>query len=297
MIGGQCAQLACVWEVTARKAGNVHPGRDFPNLRFTDFLASAAAIAPAFDRAERQSVGQTVLDAIRATRGVVSTNTNLGMVLLLAPLAAVPGSRPLRAGLLSVLSALTVDDARQVYAAIRLAVPGGLGQAPTEDIAKEPTVPLRQAMALAADRDLVARQYVRDYEDVFDLGIPILLDGLSRHGDLETAIILAHLGILAKHPDSLIARKRGPEEAGEARRLAVGVLEAGWPSTAAGQAAFAAFDAWLTAVGNARNPGTSADLVAACLFVALREKWIGASAMSAPRQQFNQETRPSPALE
>jgi triphosphoribosyl-dephospho-CoA synthase len=282
---GQCVYSACVWEATARKAGNVHRGRDFPNLHFADFLTSAAAVAPVFDRADRQTVGQTVLAAIQATRGVVSTNTNLGIVLLLAPLAAVPRSHSLRAGVPAVLAELNVEDARQAYAAIRLAAAGGLGKVSAQDVAGEPTVPLRQAMALAAERDLVARQYANDYEDIFDL-VPVLLDGFRRRGDLEEAIILTHLSILALFPDSLIARKRGSEEADEARRLAVGVLKAGWPRTAPGQAAFAAFDAWLTEFGNARNPGTSADLVTACLFAALRENSL-----------FTRETQLSPAWE
>src|SRR5262245_36472416 len=123
---GQCAQLACQWEVTARKAGNVHRQRDFPGLTYADFRASAAAIVPAFDRAPSQRVGQTVLDAIRATRTVVSTNTNLGIVLLLAPMAAVPPEQPLADGLAQVLDRLTVEDARLVYEAIRLAAPGGM---------------------------------------------------------------------------------------------------------------------------------------------------------------------------
>jgi triphosphoribosyl-dephospho-CoA synthase len=288
---GECVQRACVWEATARKAGNVHRSRDFARLRYTDFLTSAAAIAPVFDRADRQSVGQTVLDAIRSTRALVATNTNLGMVLLMAPLAAVPASQSLRDGVPAVLAALNVEDARQVFAAIRLAEPAGLGHVAAEDVSGEPTLPLRQIMALAAERDLVARQYAKDFQDVFELGIPALLDGRQRLGNLEEAIIFTHLTFLAQFPDSLIARKCGKEEADEARRLALRVLEAGWPETASGQTAFAALDSWLTALGNARNPGTSADLVAACLFAALREKWITDASF------FTRQSPPSPAGE
>jgi triphosphoribosyl-dephospho-CoA synthase len=271
---GQLVQRACVWEVTARKAGNVHGSRDFANLRFTDFLASAAAIAPVFDEAGRRRVGRTVLEAIRATRAVVSTNTNLGIVLLLAPLASVPSSQPLRKGVAAVLAGLDVEDSRQVFAAIRLANPGGLGQVAAEDVSGEPSLPLRQVMALAAERDLVARQYANDYLDVFAIGVPALLEGLNRFGDLEKAIIFTQLTLMARFPDSLIARKRGREEAAEACARAGQVLSAAWPEKTAGRSAFAAFDAWLTELGNARNPGTSADLVTACLFAALREREI-----------------------
>jgi triphosphoribosyl-dephospho-CoA synthase len=268
---GQCARLACIWEATARKAGNVHPERDFADLRYADFLASAAAVAPIFERADRQPVGQTVLEAIQASRAVVSTNTNLGIVLLLAPLAAVPASQSSRQGVPAVLAALDVNDSRQVFAAIRLAQPGGLARVAAQDVSGEPTLPLRQVMALAAQRDLVARQYANDFRDVFDFGGPLLLDGLRRFGNLENAIIFAQLGFLARFPDSLIARKRGAAEAEQARRLAQEVLDAGWPESVSGKQAFAAFDAWLSAEGKTRNPGTSADLVTACLFAALRE--------------------------
>jgi triphosphoribosyl-dephospho-CoA synthase len=268
---GQCAQFACLWDVMALKAGNVRPGRDFADLTFADFVASAHAIALVFDNASQQSVGQTVLNAIRATRRVVATNTNLGIVLLLAPLAAVPRGLSLRQGLPAILESLTIEDSRDVFAAIRLATPGGLGRAAEEDIATEPTMPLRRVMALAADRDLVARQYAVDYKDVFDIGTPALLDGVKRFGNMEDAIVFAHLVILAEFPDSLIARKQGLEEAKEASRRARDVLAADWPKSSMGQAAFADLDTWLTALGNTRNPGTSADLVTACLFAALRE--------------------------
>src|SRR5438876_739889 len=90
---GLCAQLACVLEATARKPGNVHRFMDFADTSYLDFLLSAAAIAPVMERAVGRPVGETVLEAIRATRRVTSANTNLGIVLLLAPLAAASGGR------------------------------------------------------------------------------------------------------------------------------------------------------------------------------------------------------------
>ena len=152
---GLCAQIACIWEATARKPGNVHRYRDFDDCSYLDFLLSAAAIAPALTTACRRRVGVTVLEAVRATRLVVNTNTNLGIVLLLAPLASVPGEEELRSGVERVLAGLDVDDARLVYEAIRLASPGGLGRAAEQDIRDEPTQTLRQVMALAAEREVL----------------------------------------------------------------------------------------------------------------------------------------------
>jgi triphosphoribosyl-dephospho-CoA synthase len=271
---GLLAQIACMMEATARKPGNVHRFRDFDDSGYLDFLLSAAAIAGPLDRACEAGVGQTVRAAVEATRGVVATNTNLGMILLLAPLAAVPAEVTLRDGVAAVLAATTVDDARHVYRAIRRARPGGLGTAADQDVAGEPTVTLRQAMQLAADRDLVARQYAVDYRDVFEEALPVLRSGLAAAYPLETAIIAAHLGLLANHPDTLIARKRGGDEAREASRRAAGVLAAGWPETPRGRTACDELDAWLRADGHARNPGSTADLVTSALFAALRDGTI-----------------------
>jgi triphosphoribosyl-dephospho-CoA synthase len=267
---GLCAQLACVWEVTARKPGNVHRFADFEDAGFLDNVQSALAIGPALEGAAHRPVGATVLEAVRATRRVTRTNTNLGIVLLLAPLAAVPDGQDWAAGLERVLANLDVADARAVYQAIRLAVPGGLGQVPEQDVAGEPTLPLRQVMELAADRDLIALQYAGGFREVLEEGIPALELALGRGLGLEEAIIACHLGLMALHADTLIVRKRGMVEAEEARRRARQVLDSGWPETNAGREALADLDRWLRAEGHQRNPGSTADLVTACLFVAVR---------------------------
>ncbi|HJZ92446.1 MAG TPA: triphosphoribosyl-dephospho-CoA synthase [Gemmataceae bacterium] len=262
---------ACVWEVTARKAGNVHRSADFADVTLDDFLTSADLAAPEFGRAADRPLGETILAAIRATRAVVRTNTNLGIVLLLAPLAKVPNGADLRAGVAEELNRTTVADAQNVYEAIRIAAPGGLGKIKEQDVRNAPTLPLRDVMALAADRDLVARQYANAFADVFELGVPTLLGGLKRFGRVEPAVQHCQLTWLATHPDSLIIRKRGPEVAAEATRRAKAVLELGSVGTAAGRTGYDELDRWLRADGHARNPGTTADLVTACLFVALRQ--------------------------
>jgi triphosphoribosyl-dephospho-CoA synthase len=268
---GLYAQIACIWEATAHKPGNVHRFRDFEDASYVDFLVSAAALAPVLQMAPGQRVGATVLEAIRATRTTVSTNTNLGIVLLLAPLAAVPGHRDLRASLEEILKRLDVDDARMVYEAIRLAAPGGLGRAPQQDLSQEPTVSLQEAMLLAADRDLVACQYANGFREVLDEGVPSLRRTLAESKPMEEAIIVCHLELMANHPDSLIARKRGIAEAEESAMRARSVIDAGWPDTQAGRNALSKLDSWLRAEGHARNPGATADLVAASLFAALRQ--------------------------
>lgn len=271
---GQLAALACLLEVSARKAGNVHPGSDFEDACSTDFLASALAVGPPLDHVEQTGVGRAVLQAVQASRGLVSVNTNLGMILLLAPLAAARDQDLNEPGMAGLLDRLTVEDTRAVYQAIRLANPGGLGSAAEQDVAAEPSLPLRQVMRLAADRDLVARQYRDAFADVFGPGLRFLQDGLSRGRGLEEAIVGTHLEMLARFGDSLIARKRGAGVSNEASRRAREVLEAGWPAEPAGRLAFQTLDEWLRADGHARNPGATADLTAAVIYVGLRLGWI-----------------------
>jgi triphosphoribosyl-dephospho-CoA synthase len=264
------AQLACILEATARKPGNVHRFADFDDTSFLDYLLAATAIGEPFNDARTNGVGPTVLAAVSATQGVVATNTNLGMILLIAPLATVPDEVGLKQGIGAVLETLTWEDARYVYRAIRLARPGGLGTVPMQDIANEPTVTLLGAMQLAADRDLVARQYTNRYAEVFDVVLPVLQT--APPAGLETAIVTAFLTLLARCPDSLIARKRGMAVAAEASRRAGDVLAHG-PVEIESQP-IEAFDRWLREDGHARNPGTTADLVATALYVALREGMI-----------------------
>jgi triphosphoribosyl-dephospho-CoA synthase len=253
---GSWVQTACVWEVTARKLGDVNPKHDLDTLKFADFIEAATAFAPAFDAAPQRRVGETVLEAVRLMRHAVNTNTHLGTILLLAPLAAENFE-------------VDLTDARLVYQAIRLAQPSGLGQTPEQDVAGEPTLPLRQVMALAAERDLIARQYANGFADVFDLGVPALCSGLETTSSVEGAILFCQLTWLANHPDSLIARKLGQATADEASRRACGILDLGWPNTPAAWTAWSQLDRWLRAEPG-RNPGTTADLVAASLFVTLR---------------------------
>jgi triphosphoribosyl-dephospho-CoA synthase len=268
---GLRAHLACIWEVTARKPGNVHRYRDFDDMTYLDFLASAAAISPILDRAENQSVGSTIVECVQATRQVAQANTNLGIVLLLAPLAAVSEGVDLRTGVADVLAKLDIADSCGAYEAIRLAAPGGLGRVAEQDVLDEPTLPLRQIMALAAERDMVARQYANGFREVFEDGVPALQRGLGETQSIEGAIVRCHLQLMANHPDTLIARKRNQWDADSASRWAKRALEQNWPATSGSWETLGTFDAWLRAEGHSRNPGTTADLVTACLFVALRE--------------------------
>ncbi len=269
------AVTACLLEASAEKPGNVTPTRDFRDMTYTDFLLSGLAVGPVMGQARRYPVGDLVWRAIVATRAVTRVNTNLGIVLLLAPLArAYALHRPadltgLRESVRAVLADLTVEDARRAYAAIRLAQPGGLGRVTDHDVADEPAVDLRTAMVAAAARDTVAAQYATGYELVFQLGVPALLQAINSGLDARDATVRVFLTFLATVPDTLIARKIGREEAVAVSTRARQVVLAGGGCTTAGYQAQADLDRYLRDPGNRRNPGTTADLIAATLFAAL----------------------------
>jgi triphosphoribosyl-dephospho-CoA synthase len=270
----QCITLACLLEVTAPKPGNVHRGADFDDLTFADFLVSGVTVGPILAQAAEIGVGSAVLMAVEATREAIGTNSNLGMLLLLAPLAAAPRKPSLRAGVLAVLQRLTASDAAAIWQAINAARPGGLGRADKHDIAGPPPDSIIDAMRLAADRDLVAAQYANGFLHIFDYVVPWLCEERKRRASLMDAIVRTHVRLLAQFPDTLIARKAGHEVAGRASLLAQQVLDAGQTSDEAYHAALADFDFWLRSAGRKRNPGTTADLIAAGLFVALRDELI-----------------------
>jgi triphosphoribosyl-dephospho-CoA synthase len=269
---GQCAALACVFEASAPKVGNVHRGADFEDMTYIDLITAAVAIGPVFDAAAGGAkVGGIVHSAIDAMRRAVACNAYLGTILLMAPLAAVPRDVPLAQGVREVLARLDADDARLVYDAIRLAKPGGLGRVDEADVAASPPIDLVAAMRLAAERDMVARQYANGFATVLDEIAPALREALSTGHSLADTIVLVQLQTMSRYPDSLTARKCGAATARRAADHAAKVLAAGKPGEDAYESGLADLDFWLRSDGHRRNPGTTADLIAAALFALLRD--------------------------
>lgn len=269
---GQAVQSACVMEVLAPKPGNVSPGKsaNFADLTVDHFLLSARAIRLVFESSEGRPLGALIREAVRATRAVVSTNTNLGQILLMAPLAKTFE----RIGNVSAdavretLDATTVADAVDCYEAIRQAQPGGLGEKGEQDIDSIPSLPLRQVMAMAADYDDVAAQYAHAFADVFEMK-DRLVEEIAACGDWPDAIVRVHVRRLTLG-DTLVRRKCGEVVDAELRRLASETTSL-IPDSKRFRAALAEFDEWLRADGHRRNPGTTADLVTAALFAGLLE--------------------------
>jgi triphosphoribosyl-dephospho-CoA synthase len=273
-----CFLRACWLDVAVRKPGNV--SLDSPGHRMDAglFIASAqAAAGPLFTPGAR--VGERVEHAMAATWAAVGCNTNLGILLLCAPLAAAverdaAGASPaaMRAALGAVLASLDLDDARAAYRAIARANPGGLGSAQAQDVRTEPSTDLRSAMTLAAGRDSIARQYANGYCDLFDIALPQLGTGLAPVGPEASGLVSVatagavqriFLAFASRLPDSHIVRKHGESAAHTVMAAAQGWCTHPAPGSDPG---FVAWDESLKA--QHINPGTSADLTVAALLLA-----------------------------
>ena len=323
------AQLACLLESSAPKPGNVSPGRHFADARYEDFLASAAAIGGPLAGAGARGVGATVRLAVEATARWTRSNTNLGIVLLLTPIARaallekgdgslfpapdeqnegqkkaggyllpawekrpVPFFLGLRDALRGVLEATTVADARDVYAAIRRAAPGGLGRVEAQDVASEPTITLLDAMRLAANRDRIAHEYATAFDVTFGTGAPALDRARGAGLSWDDAIVETFLTLLATHPDTHVARRGGAALAAEVSERARSVLASGGLGSAAGRRAIEEMDRRMRDTRNTANPGTTADLTAAAIFVVLLGGgWSQSHALRQPDEAFSGRER------
>jgi triphosphoribosyl-dephospho-CoA synthase len=261
---------ACLAELDALKPGNVHRHGEGHRMSVADFVASAEAAAPLIGR-KGLPVGKRIRLAVEATRTAVGQNTNLGIVLLVAPLAAAalaPDNGDLGSRLRRILQELSVDDASETYRAIRETMPGGLGEAPKHDVAAEPEVSLLEAMRAAEARDRIAWNYTHDFADIFTLGLKWLAQAHERWNEPSWAVTRVYLGFLAHLPDTLIERKFGTRTATLVREEAA-PIEASLTECQAPEAMTApltAFDRALKERG--LNPGTSADLTVATVFAA-----------------------------
>jgi len=301
---------ASILEASAAKPGNVHPAADFPDLTHAELVAAGLAIAPAMQRAAEVRLGQTILAAVTAARSVTRSNANLGIVLAIAPLAAVPDAPATTNGqprigqsaapvssspadVAAVLARLTPADAADIWQAIRLAQPGGMGESGQHDLAEPPPDDLLEAMRLAAPRDAIARLWADGYDALHAGLVADLLTALGSGLAVHDAIVDAFLAQLAREPDSLIARKHGQPVALEVSRRAAAARAA--PQT------IPAFDRSLRSPRRL-NPGTTADLTAAALYILIRDGRLlsyatspwATSPLGGPMPPNDRENRSSP---
>jgi triphosphoribosyl-dephospho-CoA synthase len=266
----QAIRWACRQEVNSPKPGNVNCFSGGHNMQIADFLASADAIAEPLSN-PALTVGQKILASVSATRQVVDCNTNLGIILLFAPLCkAIEQShcfQDIQQQLTTVLNELTVADAVDCYQAIALAEAGGLGKVEQQDIYSKPTVTLRQAMALAESKDSIAKQYLNNYHEIYRYGLNSLTLAINYGETIEWAAAFAYLTILVNIPDSLIVRKQGLEQAVQVSKKAQTLMEkvSNINMLSGFESELMAWDKQLKQ--QAVNPGTSADITAATLLL------------------------------
>ncbi len=263
---------SCITEINAFKPGNVSIHSAGHGMEAKDFIRSAELISPVMGNPDL-TVGERILQSVQLTMSQVGCNTNLGIILLTAPLAQaaflVKENEFLQQTIYKVLDNLTIDDARLAFEAIELANPGGLGNTSTHDIREPATVTLLEAMQAAQDRDRIAWQYSNEYKDIFQSGINTLRMQVLRWKDvenrLEWATVACYLNFMTIFPDSHIVRKYDLETAVQVQNQAKFV-----------EAMFKASENPMVANGELRrydcelkregfNPGTSADLTVASL--------------------------------
>ncbi len=274
---GWATTMACLFEATAPKPGNVHCNAAFPDLSYEDLTAAAMAIGPVFENDKKKRLGEVILDAVQETRLVTDSNANLGIILSIAPLSVINRSIWLRAmepdfvlllssEVSSFLTNLGPQDSREIWSAIALAQPGGLGSVQQHDLSGPPPQNIVSAMLAAAERDHIAKMWSIGYSDVLADVISDLTHNLSKSDNWRVGIVDAFMRQLARSPDSHIARRHGEKVALNVSAQAAAILKTNGIENSH---VLQGFDRSLR-VPVRINPGTTADLIATALYIILR---------------------------
>ncbi|MFQ6073856.1 MAG: triphosphoribosyl-dephospho-CoA synthase, partial [Candidatus Bathyarchaeia archaeon] len=298
----ECLQLAVLLEISAYpKPGNVHRTADFKETRYEHFLASVVALAPSFRIAAQKGVlmaqgklnsdeleiGKIIKGAVEGVKSWQSGgNTLLGTIILLTPIAAAAGITlnqksfsisKLRRNLRLVVKSSTPRDAVNVYDAISIAEPGGLGKAPKLDVSDPSSkqkilrenVTLFDVFKISSSWDSISSEWVNNYPVTFDMGYPYFAEILKETNDVNIATVHTFLKILSEVPDTLVARKSGLARAKDVSVQARQVLDAGALTTRKGREKLLQLDEKLRDAKHRLNPGATADLTSAVLAVAV----------------------------
>ena len=281
----QAVQIASLLEAYAPKPGNISPGKSFKDLKYHHFLFSSAAVFPAFLDLENKKIGEIILEGVKETQSLIKTNTNLGIILLCAPLASAYQNlrdkknidqlseeellAELRKELHLKLTGLDKNDAKYTYRAINYSKAGNLDQVEDADLTQEPDINLYQAMKLAEKRDSIAFEYVSDFSIIFVYAYPLFKENNKKFKNIEDVIVQSYLEILAEFPDTLISRKHGFQKAAEISNQAAVLLKEIENDKKNRDKKLKEFDKNLRKQKNKINPGTTADLITAVIFLSI----------------------------
>jgi triphosphoribosyl-dephospho-CoA synthase len=273
-------QQACEVELQAFKPGNVSIYADGHGMTVADFRVSYQVSGPPLCN-PCYSLGEKIYYAVKATREAVGCNTNLGIILLCAPLiqavSLLKPSRVLRQALQIVLGNTTLSDADWVFKAIALASPGGLGKSEQQDVHNEATMTLFAAMNLASVKDRIAFQYVTNYRDIFDFSLYVYYNARTKWGSQDWAAVKVYADLLTQFPDSHVERKYGHQYTemlvNKMMRLSKALSEADNAEEIIPM--LYGIDQELKSIDV--NPGTTADLTVVTVFASLLEDFIAKS--------------------
>lgn len=294
-----CATLGSLLEVSAYpKPGNVHRTHDFPGTRFEHFLAAGVAIYPALLEAaqatidgkypkDRQNLlGETINKATQRTHvWQGGGNVNFGEILLLTPLV-IGAAMCLFEGDLSinhfrseatrVIANGSILDGVLVYQAFQVANPGSMGSRERYDVTNPRAVEeilhdkmtFRDLFLLNNGTDDISDELTQGFPRTFQEGLPHFAEELRASKNPNAAIVDTFLFLLGNKPDSFITRKVGAERAQAVQIRAKDVLSRGGMLAKGGEEAVWALDEKLQKEKGRLNPGTTADIIGATLFVA-----------------------------
>ena len=265
---------ACICDIQAFKPGNVSVYNEGHDMTVDDFILSAEVSSQSIVNAD-YSLGEKIYYAVKATREAVGCNTNLGIILLCAPLCQASylqqQGQTLRESLKQVLDNTTIEDADWTFKAITLASPGGLGESKEQDVNEAAKIPLVQAMEIASGKDRIAMQYTTNYKDVFDFAVLRYNTAFVKFDDQAWAASAVFTGLLSKFPDSHIERKYGDKHSGWVRKQIITVDDALLNTREPEQLIPMLHEVDRMFKAKGINPGTTADLTVATVLIVLME--------------------------
>ena len=261
--------FSCKKDIELIKPGNVNLLSSHKDTKAQDYLDSAILSSKELFN-QNYSLGKRILESVNITRSQVNVNTNLGIILLCAPVIQSYidfNNLDLREGIKKTLSTTSIKDTHDLCAAINISSPGGLGDSDMYDTASYPNASIKQIMDYSQEYDRISYQYSHNFSDIFDFIIPKLEFLNQRYESLDISLSLLFIEILAKIPDSHISRKFGDKIAKKTSNNAHDLLKILDREHDPDYLAKALNNLDYEYKKKGINPGTTADLLVASLMI------------------------------
>ena len=261
--------FSCKKDIELIKPGNVNLLSSHKDTKAQDYLDSAILSSKELFN-QNYSLGKRILESVNVTRSQVNVNTNLGIILLCAPVIQSYidfNNLDLREGIKKTLSTRSIKDTHDLCAAINISSPGGLGDSDMYDTASYPNASIKQIMDYSQEYDRISYQYSHNFSDIFDFIIPKLEFLNQRYESLDISLSLLFIEILAKIPDSHISRKFGDKIAKKTSNNAHDLLKILDREHDPDYLAKALNNLDYEYKKKGINPGTTADLLVASLMI------------------------------